>query len=100
MLMQTGYRKLALKIDSDPAMLALKEAVRGLSDVEIVVEEAPVGDHQANGALGNAAKNAQGQFRVSKDALASKCDVDWAATAVSTVLSNARGVDRRQESSG
>ncbi len=38
-----GYRSLALKSDNEPAILALKEAARRESDVEIVVKEAPVG---------------------------------------------------------
>ncbi len=34
--------------ENEPAILALKEAVRRESDVEIVSEKVPVGDHQAN----------------------------------------------------
>ncbi len=68
-----GYRKIVMKSDSEPAILALKEAVRRESDVEIVMEEVPVGDHQANGLAENAAKNVQGQIRVIKDALESRC---------------------------
>ena len=37
-----------MKSDNEPAILALKEAVRRESDVEIVTEEVPVADHQAN----------------------------------------------------
>ena len=58
-----------MRSDNEPAILALKEAVRRESDVEIVLEEVPVGDHQANGLVGNAIENVQGQFRVTKDAL-------------------------------
>ncbi len=58
--------------DSEPAILALKEAVRGESDADIVLEEVPVGDHQANELMENAVKNVQGQFRVHKDALESE----------------------------
>ncbi len=36
------------------------------------MEQFPVGDHQANGLVGNAVKNVQGQFRVIKDALKSR----------------------------
>ena len=38
-------------------------AVRRGANVEIALEEAPVGDHQANGVAENAVKNSQGQFR-------------------------------------
>ncbi len=46
--------------------------VRREASVEIVMEEAPVGDHQANGVARNAVKNAQGQFRVVKNTLESR----------------------------
>ena len=44
-----GYKKVILKSDNEPAILALKEAVRQETDVQIVMEEVPVGDHQAKG---------------------------------------------------
>ena len=69
---QLGYGRVVLRSDNEPAILALKEAVRRETNVEIVMEEAPVGDHQANGAVENAIKNVQGQFRVIKDALESR----------------------------
>jgi hypothetical protein len=49
--------------------LELKEAVRRESDVEIALEQVPVGDHQAHVLVENAVKNVQGQFRVITDAL-------------------------------
>ena len=71
-LEQLGHRRVILRSDNEPAILALKEAVRRESDLEIVLEEVPVNDHQANGLVENAAKNVQGQFRVLKDALESR----------------------------
>lgn len=65
---QLGYKKVILRSDNEPAILALKEAVRRETDVEIVSEEVPVGDHQANGSIENAVKQVQGQFRAIKDA--------------------------------
>ncbi len=38
--------------------MALKEAVRREASVEIVMEEAPVGDHQANGVAETAEERA------------------------------------------
>ena len=62
-----------LRRDSEPAILALKEAAHKESDVDIVIEESPaVGDHQANGTIGNGVMNAQGQFMAVKDALESR----------------------------
>ncbi len=46
---QLGHKKAILKSDNEPAILVLKEAARREFDVEIVPEEAPVGDLQANG---------------------------------------------------
>ena len=61
----------------------------------IVMEEALVGDHQANGVAEKAVKNAQGQFRVLKDALESRINrrvegghrsVPWMVTHAATVM--------------
>ncbi len=52
-------------------MLALKEAVRRESGIEIVLEEIPANGHQANRLIENTSKTAQGQLRVLKDALES-----------------------------
>ncbi len=69
---QLGYKKAIFKSNDEPAILALKDAVRSESEVELVLEESPVGDRQANGLVENAVKNVQGQFRVIKDALGSR----------------------------
>ncbi len=61
-----------MRSDNEPAVLGLKESVRRGSDVEIVLEEVPTGDHQGNGLVENAIKNVQGQFRVIKDDLESR----------------------------
>ncbi len=70
MVERLGHRKIIRRSDDGPAILALKEAVRGESDAEIVLEEAPVRDHQ--GLVEIAIKNAQGHFRMIKDALDSR----------------------------
>ena len=67
-----GYRRVNFRSDSEPAILALKEAVRRESEMEIALEEVPVNDHQASGMVENAVKSAQGQFRALKDALESR----------------------------
>jgi hypothetical protein len=64
-----------MKSDSEPAILLLKDLVRKETDVELVMEEAPVGDRAANGSVENGVKNIQGQFRVLKDALESRLGV-------------------------
>ncbi len=57
---QLGCSKVIVKSDNWPAILALREAVRTEAGMEIVVEEAPAGDHQANGGAENVAKKEQG----------------------------------------
>jgi hypothetical protein len=72
---ELGYKKVVMKSDNEPSILQLKDLVRKETDVELVMEEVPVGDHAANGSVENAVKNIQGQFRVLKDALESRLGV-------------------------
>ncbi len=66
MVERRAYRKIIMRSDNEPAILASKEAARKESDMEIVLEEVPVGDRQANGLAENSVKNVQGKFRVLK----------------------------------
>ncbi len=63
---QLGYGRVVLRSNNEPAILALKEAVRRETNVEIVTEEVPIGDHLANGGVENAIKNVQGQLGSSR----------------------------------
>ena len=67
----TGYRRVILKSDQEPAVMSLKEAVKREIDIEVEVafEESPVGEHQSNGEIENAVNRIRGQIRVTKDAL-------------------------------
>ncbi len=100
-LEQLGHRRIILKSDNEPAILALKEAVRREGGLEIVLEEVLVNDHQANGVVENAVKNAQGQFRVLEDALDSRIgrrtDGDHP---ISPVVGDVRGVGHQQGEEG
>ena len=99
---QLEYSKAIMKSDNAPAILGLKEAVRREASMEIVMEEAPVGDHQANGAAKNAVKNVQGQFRVLKDALESRIKkrIEGDRQIVPSVDGDARGAGDQQGSEG
>ena len=45
-----GYRRINLKSDNEPALIALKNAIiESTPEVEIIPRESPEGDHQANG---------------------------------------------------
>ncbi len=86
------------------------------TSVEIVTEEAPVGDHEAKGIAENAVKNVQGQFRAWRDALESRIEsrfegarqaVPWMVTHVVSAINKGRkddegcgrGGDRKGEAS-
>jgi len=62
-----GYKKIILKSDNEPSIISLKQAVKDSMNVEIILEESPVGDHQANGEVENAIKRCAGQFRTLKE---------------------------------
>ncbi len=57
---QLGHKRICLKSDNEPAVLALKEAVRRESEWEIVSEEAPVKDNQSSGMVENARRAISG----------------------------------------
>ena len=61
-----GYKRIVFKSDNEPAILALKQAVKNESAVEIVMEESPVGESASNGEVENAIKQVEGQFRTVK----------------------------------
>ena len=64
-----GYKKFILKIDQEPAIMVLKEAIirhlkAGHGDqIQVLCEESPVGESQSNGSVENGFKQLQGQFR-------------------------------------
>ena len=67
-----GYSKIILKSDNESSILALKKSVKETTNIEIIPEESPVGDHQANGEVENAIKRFAGQFRTLKEAVESR----------------------------
>eukprot|EP00971_Amphidinium_carterae_P319056 6341926-Amphidinium_carterae.1 len=59
-----GHRRLVLKSDGEPAILALKNQVRAAAkDVEIIPQESPPGDHKAAGMAENTVKKVKGLAR-------------------------------------
>ena len=69
-----GIKRFIFKSDQEPAILALKERVTEAlgKKYEVIPEESPVGDHQANGEIENAIKELEKQIRVLKLALEQK----------------------------
>ena len=66
---QMGYKNIIFKSDQENSIKALKQAVRDTTSVEILMEESPVGEHQANGSIENAINDIKSQFRTLKDAM-------------------------------
>ena len=62
-----GYTELVLKSDGEPAISALKQAVRMERHERIVFESSLVKESKSNGAAENAVQQVQGQFRAMKD---------------------------------
>eukprot|EP00971_Amphidinium_carterae_P217986 4327405-Amphidinium_carterae.1 len=59
-----GHRRLVLKSDGEPSVLALKNQVRAAAtDIDIIPQESPPGDHKAAGAAENAVKRVKGLAR-------------------------------------
>ncbi len=71
-----GYTKVIIKSDNEPSILALKKSTKETTKVEVIPEESPVGDHQANGEVENTVKRFAGQFRTLREAVESRTKRD------------------------
>ena len=71
-LRSLGYKRVVLKSDGEPAIVALKEHAAKEAGLEFVSEESPVGDHQANGLIENAIREVKRQIRVLRSVLEEK----------------------------
>ena len=70
-----GYRKVHIKSDNEPAILAMKDELKKLlasEGVDVALEEVPVGDSQGNGAAEQAVGQMQGLSRTLLSALESR----------------------------
>ena len=73
-----GLRRSVFKSDQEPAILALKQAVReSMPTVQFVMEESLVEEHESNGTIEVTVREIQKQVRVMKSALEDrmKCEV-------------------------
>ena len=62
-----GHSAFVLKSDSEPAILALKSAVKAERAERIVLEESPHSESQSNGAAERAIQQVQGHLRTMRD---------------------------------
>ena len=73
-----GYYRLHLKSDQEPAIVALREAVKAaLADekIEVMPEESPLGESQANGEVENSVRMIKAQVRKLRLSLESRYKV-------------------------
>ncbi len=61
-----GYKRVVLRSDGEAAIIALKQAVKANIEVDIVLENSPAYDSQANGEVGNAITQVKGMIRTMK----------------------------------
>ena len=66
---EVGYKRLILKSDNEPAIKALKDAVKAASQVDVILEESKTGDSQSNGLAEVAVRESKRQCRAMKSAL-------------------------------
>ena len=66
-LRSLAYKRIVLRCDQEPAIMALVERVRQwCDDIDIITETAPTADKNANGAAERAVQAAEGQARTLK----------------------------------
>ena len=58
-----GHKEIIMKRDGENSIKALRAAVKLVSSVDIITEESPVGEHQANGKIEATVEQVQGQIR-------------------------------------
>ena len=63
----TAHQKVVLQSDQEPSFIVVKHKAGTHIPTEIVYEESPVGDINANGSIERASQTIQGQIRAIKD---------------------------------
>ena len=67
-----GYRKVILKSDNEPAILALKDRAKKENTIDVVLESGVTHDSQTNGDIESGIQVFQGQFRTLKSSFESR----------------------------
>ena len=64
----SGYNKMIVKSDQEPAILDLLRTARRerAETIQVIPEESPVGEHQSNGKIENTVQIVEGQIRIMK----------------------------------
>ena len=61
-----GHKKIASHGDQEQSILALKDRIKELVKVDIVLEKSPAGEHQSNGEVENAECRMRGMVKTLK----------------------------------
>ena len=77
-LKSLGYKRVVVRSDDEPALLKLLDVVAGNTDIEMVMKQAPEGDHQANGMAEACVRECKGQIRAVRLLLETKYGVKFA----------------------
>jgi len=67
-----GYKKIILRTDQEPSILALKSRVKEEWAGDLIAEESPVGESESNGVAERAVQEVQGMIRTVKEGLESR----------------------------
>jgi len=78
-LQKLGYKRVVMKSDQEPAMIALIRRVQEKAHCEIVPEHSPVGESRSNGEVERAIQTIEGLARTLKDALQTNAQATIAA---------------------
>ena len=70
-----GYKRIVLKSDQEPSIVALSDAVKNGWHVEIVPEASPKGESKSNGEVERAVQSVQGLARTLKDFMEQKSGI-------------------------
>ena len=72
-IMRSGLRRLIIKSDNEPAIVALvKELILEMPEIQFVPEHSPVGDHESNAIAERAVQELEKQIRVIKSDIDTK----------------------------
>ncbi len=69
---ELGHKRIIFKSDGENVIIALKKRIKHILPLRFVLEESPVGDHQANGEIEMANQQVQGQLRIMKSGFESR----------------------------
>ena len=71
-----GYKRIRLRCDNEPSILALREAIKDCWTGEAIIDNTPKGEHQANGSVESGVRTVSAQTRALKLQLQSRYGIE------------------------